>query len=117
VGATTKLDVLVGTGKAGPAETIVGAPGVSGYTNANNSITTGSHNPLLYETATWTLTEVGVTDSTIVTAVTFQGGTAEGSNLSTGTLTSSLVAPEPSTVGMMAGAGLLLVLSALRRRS
>jgi hypothetical protein len=121
--STTKMDVLAGPDHAGPAETIVGVPGPGGYTNANGSLTNGAHNPFLYETATWTLTEMGVTGNTTVTGAIFQGGTTDGSNQFAGTLTSQInsglaaPAPEPSTIGMVASAVILLGLSRLRRRT
>ena len=122
-GATTNLDVLSGPGHAGPAETIVGSPGTNGYTNANGSLTNGAHNPFLYETAIWTLTETGVTADTTVTDAIFQGGTQDGSNRIAGTLTNQFngnqaaPAPEPSTIAMVACGAVLLGLSRLRRKS
>jgi hypothetical protein len=114
VGATTKLDVLAGTGHAGPAETLIGGPGSGGYTNANGSLTSGSHNPYLYETASWTLTEMGVTAATTVASTVFQFGTADGVGQQAGAV---YVTPEPSTFAMLGCAGVLLGLANLRRKS
>ncbi len=110
LGAQTTLDVLSGTGHAGPAHTIIGAPGVGGYTNANSSIAgSGPHNPFLDLTATFTLTEMGVTSSTTVTAATFQFGTTDGSGLVPGVLT-----PEPASLLLFGGAALFSLV--LRKR-
>jgi hypothetical protein len=105
VGATTSLDDLVGSGHAGPAETIIGAPGAgNNYSNANGSITgNGPHNPFLDQSATWTFTAAGVTTATAVTAATFQFGTTDGSNHVTGTFVPTST-PEPGTLYMLWGA-------------
>jgi hypothetical protein len=117
--ARTTLDDLVGPGHSGPAETIIGAPGSGGYTNAAGSIAGNHpHNPFLDETATFTLTETGVTASTSVTSAIFQFGTTDGQNQVAGAISVSsnaLVAtPEPSTFALIGCAGVLLALGKKR---
>jgi hypothetical protein len=99
---------------AGPAQTIIGGAGALHYANANGSITTsGSHNPFLQGSATFTLTGfTGVTANTTVTAATFSFGTVLGSNV-TGHLTPT---PEPKVMSFVLVAG-LLVLSRFRRKN
>jgi hypothetical protein len=110
-GASTTLDVLSGTGHAGPAHTIIGAPGPNGYTNANGTIAgNGPHNPFLFETATFTLTEYGVTADTTVQAATFQFGTTDGSGQVLGTVT-----PEPATLSLIFFSALLACAWCCRR--
>jgi hypothetical protein len=99
---------------AGPAQTIIGGAGALHYANANGSITTsGSHNPFLQGSATFTLTGfTGVTANTTVTAATFSFGTTLGSNIP-GHLTPT---PEPKVMSFVLVAG-LLVLSRFRRKN
>jgi MYXO-CTERM domain-containing protein len=83
------------------------------YSNANNSIT-GNHQPSILGSATFTVTDSGITTSSIVTAVTFEFGTSQGSNQVAGQLVPSV--PEPASI-ISAGMGLLGVVGvALRRR-
>jgi hypothetical protein len=112
----TKLDDL-GAGGAGPAHTIVGAPdGSNVYSNANSSIahTGDPHDPFLQETATWTLTETGITSATTISDVFFQFGTTDGTNDVPGTLVAT---PEPEAAWMflVAGASLILLLPSQSR--
>jgi hypothetical protein len=98
---TYLLDVLSGTGHAGPKHTIIGAPNGSAYSAANDSIKgSGLHNPFLANSATFTFTFTGGVDmNTLLSGVSFQFGTTdhtltEGvcqSGCSVGTTT-----PEPS---------------------
>ncbi len=112
--AVTELDDL-GAGGAGPEDTIVGAPdGSNKYGNANGSIDgNGPHNPFLQQTATWTLTENGITSATTLSNVFFQFGTTDGTNDVPGILVAT---PEPATTGMLLAAGALLILLGISRR-
>jgi hypothetical protein len=118
VSAVTKLDDLGPGATSTPAHTIVGAPdGSNVYSNANSSIahTGDPHDPFLQETATWTLTETGITSATTLSNVFFQFGTTDMTNDVPGTLVAT---PEPATVGMFLVAGVsLILLGRSRRRS
>ena len=88
-----------------PAHTIIGRSSngtYSGgtYSNANSSIAgNGPHNPFL-EGVTFSLSVVGVTASTTITAATFSFGTTAGN-----TLAGTASVPEPSTwMLLLAGA-------------
>jgi hypothetical protein len=103
---TLKVDDL---GGAGPAHTIVGAPGPGNlYSNANSSIIGGTHNPHLNQTATFVFSAAGVTANTHITGAMFQFGTTDGSDTVTG---GPVTVPEPSTLSFalvsmaLAGAG------------
>lgn len=117
--AKTTLDDLAGTGHSGPAETIIGAPGSGGYTNSAGSIAGNHpHNPFLDQTATFTLTETGVTASTSIISTIFQFGTTDGQNQVTGSTPVSgnqqYATPEPSTFALIGCAGVLLALGKKR---
>jgi hypothetical protein len=90
-GTTGTLDDLAGGG-AGPKHLIIGPPGPGpAYSNGNASfVGNGPHNPLLNQSASFTIT--GVTGTTI-TNVIFSFGTTTGDNV-TG------VVPEPSTLAV-----------------
>ncbi|HLK14121.1 MAG TPA: hypothetical protein VKT78_04895 [Fimbriimonadaceae bacterium] len=112
---TYSLDVLSGSGHAGPAHTLIG--GVEGsttaYASANGSIAgNGPHNAFAQGEADWTLSIAGVTPQSTVSSVTFQFGTTDGSNL----ITVPAPAPEPfSILGLALGSALLLRRRAARR--
>jgi hypothetical protein len=107
---TLKVDDL---GGAGPSHTIVGAPGAGNlYSNANGSITGGSHNPHLNQTATFVFSAAGVTANTHITAALFQFGTTDGSDTVTGV---PVTVPEPSTLSFAALAMTLIGAAAWRR--
>jgi PEP-CTERM motif len=79
------------------------------YTNANGSITNGSHDPFLNETATFTLTNSSITSAATVSGVIFSFGTtfgAAGADIS--------AAPEPGTL-VLFGTGLLILAKIARR--
>jgi hypothetical protein len=77
------LDDLTGTGHAGPAHTVIGAPGGATYaTGGSGSISgNGPHNPFLFGDVTFTLDITGLTDSSTVGNVVFQFGTTDGQGL------------------------------------
>jgi hypothetical protein len=116
-GATGTLDDLNGNGHAGPANTLIGAPGSGGtYSNADSTITgTSSNNPFLYQGAVFTITGSDITSSTTITAATFSFGTTSGINV-----VGQAAVPEPSSL-LLGTVGLGLVgaigLSRMRRRS
>jgi hypothetical protein len=114
IGASTiKVDVLAGTGHAGPAETILGMPdGGDLYSAAGGSIAgNGPHNPFLNQTATFVFSAADVTALTTVTAAQFQFGTTDGEGLVPGVpslTTNTIPVPVPAAAwsGMMVLGGL-----------
>ena len=107
---TYTLNDLTG---AGPANTIIGAPGAGNvYSNANNSITgNGPHNPFLAQSAMFIFTFTnGVSVNSLPTNIQWQFGTAPGFS---GGGTSSSV-PEPVSLSLVGGG--LLGLGLLRKR-
>jgi len=108
-GSDFELSVL-GTATA-PAHTILGAPGPSGYTNANGSIAGNNpHNPFINQTATFTLTGIsGLTSVSQLSNITISFGTTAGDNVPVTNV------PEPTTM-LLLGTGLLGVAGAARRR-
>jgi hypothetical protein len=115
---TISLDVLSGTGHAGPAHTLIGDPDSTNYySNADNSIArNGPHNPFLANTITFNIVDPAATAQSTVTNVCFQFGTTDGSNLVPGTDPPPSV-PEPASL-VMAGIGLTSVIGhcVLRRK-
>ena len=118
---TYLLDVLSGTGHAGPKHTIIGSPnGSNVYSAANSSITGSEHNPFLANSATFTFTFTGgVNVNTLLSGVSFQFGTTDNS-LTAGVCQSGCsvgTTPEPSAVFLTASglAGLLFFASRRRR--
>jgi hypothetical protein len=97
--STLKVDDL-GAGGAGPAHTLLGAPGPGGTYSTGGSIAgNGPHNPFLNQTATFMFSAAGVTANTNVTGATFQFGTKDGSD----TVGSNRAAvPEPSVLALSA---------------
>jgi hypothetical protein len=102
VGGSLQLDVLSGSGHAGPAHTVIGAPdGSNKYGNANASIAgNGPHNPFLAGPVTFDLSIPGVTSGSKVSMVQFQFGTTDGSNQIAVTQSSTAV-PEPGALGVV----------------
>jgi len=112
IGANTiKLDVLVGTGHAGPSETILGLPDANNlYSNADGSIAgNGPHNPFLNKTATFVFSAANVTDLTTVTAACFQFGTTDGEGLVPGVPGPKTETTIPVPVPAAAWSGMMLL--------
>jgi hypothetical protein len=108
--STIMVDVLVGTGHAGPSETILGMPNGSDlYAAAGGSIAgNGPHNPFLNQTATFTFLADNVTALTTVTGATFQFGTTDGAGLVPGVPgTSTVPVPVPVPAAVWSGMSLL----------
>jgi PEP-CTERM motif len=101
------LDDL-GAGGAGPADTIIGFPGGSTYSNANDSIakTGGPHNPFIYQSATWNFSIPGVSPSTTPTSIIFSFGTTPGDDI--------IFTPEPGS-WLLLGTGLAALFLVARR--
>ena len=119
-GGGVLLNVL-GT-PVGPAHTIVGPPNGSNlYASANDSIahTGGPHNPFIDQSATFTLSMVGVTSDTTVTAATFSFGTTAGDNVPGTSRVPPNSIPEPASLLLMGGGVVLLgsIRRILRTRS
>jgi hypothetical protein len=113
------LDVLQGPGHAGPAHLIIGPPGGPTYSNANGSIAgNGPHNPFLNQSATFTITGLGINDGTTVTAATFSFGTTEGASLIPGVLSTTPAPTPPAFVlGLIGAAGLFAMQTWTRKRT
>jgi len=94
------LNVLVGTGHAGPTHTIIGGPASGGtYASANSSIAGNKpHSPFIALSETWQITAPGITANTQISNVVFQFGTADGENHVQGV-------PAPSSLVGLAGMG------------
>jgi hypothetical protein len=103
------LNVLSGTGHAGPTHTIIGPPNVSNvYSVANGSIAgNGAHNPFISETATWVINAPNVSSGTTITSATFSFSTAAGMNV--------VGVPEPSSM-LLLGSGVLMFVQGFRRK-
>jgi hypothetical protein len=119
-GGAFTLDVL-GTA-IGPAHLIIGPPGGTTYSNANGSIAENGpqrpHNPFLNQTATFTLSIPGLTDTATITDVTFSFGTTPNAAGSTVTGTPSPspppTVPEPRGLALLS-LGLLALVFARRK--
>ncbi len=118
---TYLLDVLSGTGHAGPENTIIGSPDSSNlYSAANGSIAgNGPHNPFLANSATFHLTFAsGVGVNTLLSSVRFEFGTTDN-KLVTSTCQSGCTVdptPEPSAVLLTTSGFAGLLFFARRRR-
>jgi hypothetical protein len=75
-GALGVCVICAGTNaSAGPANTIIGGTSSKSYPNANGSLNTSSHNPLLGGTVTFTLNVAGATSNTTFSNIVVQFGT------------------------------------------
>ncbi|MGA2270526.1 MAG: hypothetical protein ABSH44_18795 [Bryobacteraceae bacterium] len=101
-----------------PVHTMIGPPNSSTgkYTSADSTITGGSHNPFLFESAGFTINSQALTVDAVISNVKFYFGTTTGHE---GYLTGvgGLEVPEPSTIRLVAGGVLLLALAGCRRKS
>jgi hypothetical protein len=114
--SSIELDVLSGSGHAGPAHTIIGNPGSGpAYSSANSSIINSSHSPFILSSETWTISDSHITTSTTITGVTFQFGTTDNSNQVTGTPQVAST-PEPSTLAIGSVGAIALVGYGLKKR-
>jgi PEP-CTERM motif len=99
------LNGLAGSAN-GPAYTIVGGPGSGpAYSNANSSLTSAPHNPMIYQTATWVFALPGANavSNYAITNVNFSFGTTAGNDYSC--TTQGCYSPEPGS-WMLLGTGL-----------
>jgi|SRR5215471_10027542 len=120
-----KLDVLSGTGHAGPANTILGLPAADNkYDAANSGIAgNGAHNPFLASSVTYTFTFAsGVNADTHVTEAQAQFGTTDNTFFSVCNgncvVTQTGQTPEPGTMLLtIVGVGLLGIGSFRKVRS
>ncbi len=123
-GVTTTLSlcdinagVCEGKGANWPEYALVGGPSTTNaYSNANGSLTNGAHNPLLFETETFTITGTNIpftaTATNTISKVVFGFGTqgAENANASFVSVNDAIIlSPEPNA-GMLAFAGAALIL-------
>jgi hypothetical protein len=108
VGTQLQLTVL-GTPES-PKHTILGLPDATTglYDSANSSITGGSHNPFLGQSATFVLDIPGVTANSSISAVTLSFNTAAGYDVT--------LVPEPLTLGALAIGGVMMVLRRRRKQ-
>jgi hypothetical protein len=113
------LNDLSGSGHAGPAHTLIGAPGIGGtYDNGNGSIAgNGAHNPFLNQTVTFTITGPGISDSTTITSDTFSFGTTSGVTAAGTAVAQTTSVPEPSSLVLsLSGVGVLGLIGVYRSR-
>jgi hypothetical protein len=107
------LTNLGGTGSHAGAQGIIGSNTAGAVNNLSN------HDPFVKGTATIVIHSLsGVTGTTAITAVNFNFGTALD-NYVAGSKTSAInsaATPEPGTLSMLAGGGILFFIASMRRR-
>jgi PEP-CTERM motif len=106
---------LTSIGNSGGTPTLIGSPDIStnAYSNANGSITNGSHNPFLFETATFTVDVTGLLASATIASTYFEYGTSSGTNV----MGVPAPTPEPASVVMiLLGGGMVAGYAGYRRR-
>jgi hypothetical protein len=110
-------------GTHNPRYSIIGPPGSGGtYSNANGSLTNGSHDPFINQTATWTFTFASLPVGVTVGHVVFSFNTSSGDNFSCDTDPNGCggggggqSTPEPLSF-VLAGSGLIGIYFIRRRR-
>jgi hypothetical protein len=114
-GSNYTLEVLSGTGHAGPAHTLIGPPGGGGtYSNANGSIAgNGPHNAFLDQSITFVFSIPGLSTSTEILNPTFSFGTTPGVDVVGEPLAAT---PEPATILLVLGGMLAVVIMVFRTR-
>jgi hypothetical protein len=107
---TSKVS-LTALGSGQPRNGIIGPAGTDGtYSAANSSLLGSTHEPLISQTATFTINAPGVTAATSVTAATFYFNTAPGDGITT----NISATPEPGTITLLAAGILMLGVAAIR---
>ncbi len=91
-----------------------GIIGPGPYRGANGSVDR-SHDPFLYQTATFTIFDKNITPGTLITGVTFSFGNDRDLDLINGVPSGMPTTPEPQSM-LLFGSGLLVVGGILRRR-
>jgi len=97
-GQSTGYSFINAMGFVGPSHTLIGEPGVGGYTAAGSSITNGPQNPALAGPIVFNFTNPELTPSSIVTNNFVQFGT-DKSNRFVGTIAA---APAPESMLLLA---------------
>lgn len=105
-------------GGQSPAQTIIGgtAGSFTAYSNANSSITGGSHSPFLQGTEHFVLTIAGVNANTTISNVIFSFGTV-GCTEQGGTCVTGNIVPEPRTTSAVLFGAVLLAAAYHRKKT
>lgn len=103
---------------AGPSDLIIGAPTGATYSNANSSITNGTHSPFTFETMEFVISAPGLQPNSTISSVIFGYGTSSCTVDSTrvpNLVTAPLPAPVYAGLALFGMMGLMLKLG--RRNS